>query len=81
MNAESNYLFAIVQFDGKSFVTWASNYKFDPEKEEITLYNHYGGKLSTYAFPNKIKQIDIYDASNLDENQTPIQTILGRKGD
>lgn len=74
-----HYLFAIVKFDGTSFVIWADDYEFDPEKEIIVLYNNYGGKVTTYAFPNKIKRIDIYDASDLAENQTPIQTILGRK--
>lgn len=73
------YLFAIVKFDGTSFVTWADDYEFDPEKEVIVLYDSYGGKVATYDFLNLIKRIDIYDVSSRLENQAPVQTILGRK--
>lgn len=68
------FIFAI-KMNGKSFVTWGTDWRYDEKKEEVYAINDFGKPCYTIRLSDlDFEQLDIYDKKKPENG--PVQTFL-----
>lgn len=71
------YAVSITRRDGKTSMTWCTDYRFDPEKETVTLIGVRGDVVGTVNMQDEdFARVDIYDEQKPMDRL--VQTILAK---